>query len=160
MGSTASNVNVAGTTRPFWPVRAVAKTCVWKPGGKLVDEELTSIQRITAGVTVTVEVSACPLSVVAVTMVLPSATPVAVPLASTVAMVASPVAQVMGAFTTKPAESRASAAKACDAPTEMVAASGVTVTLTGGPPPQERGAVALFRGAGVPTAKSFARLPV
>ena len=38
---------------PFCATRAVAKSCVWKPGGKLVDELLTSIQPIVSDVTVT-----------------------------------------------------------------------------------------------------------
>src|SRR5689334_1497066 len=43
-GSTASKVNVAGTIGPPCETRAVAKSCVWNPTGKLVDELLTSIQ--------------------------------------------------------------------------------------------------------------------
>src|ERR1043166_1408585 len=43
-GSTASNVNVAGTAAPPCCTLAVAKSCVWNPGGKLVDELLMSIQ--------------------------------------------------------------------------------------------------------------------
>src|SRR6266550_6553604 len=52
-GSTASNVYVADTVSPFWATRAVAKSCVWKPGGKVVDELLTSIQPIAGVLTVT-----------------------------------------------------------------------------------------------------------
>src|SRR5207247_6546691 len=81
LGSTASNVNVADTVSPFCATRAVAKSCVWKPGGKLVDELLTSIQ-LMAGATTVTETEA--------DLVMPLSTAVAV-MVSGVELAANPV---------------------------------------------------------------------
>src|SRR5689334_23995363 len=54
-GSTASKVKFAGMISPPAAVRAVAKSCVWKPAGKLADELLTSIHSIVGVFTATLK---------------------------------------------------------------------------------------------------------
>ncbi len=50
-GSSAWKVKVASMTVPFWPVLAVAKSWVWKPAGKLVDDEEMSSHAMSGGAT-------------------------------------------------------------------------------------------------------------
>src|SRR3954466_5478597 len=92
-GSTASKTKVAGMIVPFCAVRAVAKSCVWNPGGRLVEDDDTSIQWISGVTTLTctVAVFVMPLSVaeaVIPTVLAFAATPVTCPVASTVAIAA------------------------------------------------------------------------
>src|SRR6266567_7512762 len=90
-GSSASKVNVAGMIAPPDETRAVVNICVWKPGGKLVDELLTSIQPISGLFTVSWTDAAfvMPLSTAVAVMdtgLWLAATPVTLPVASTVAI--------------------------------------------------------------------------
>src|SRR3954469_13380401 len=90
-GSSDSNLKVASMTVPPDAVRAVVKSCVWKPGGKLVEELLTPIHLIARATIVIWRVpdfvrSPCFAVAVIVTGVALEATAVTLPVASTVAM--------------------------------------------------------------------------
>src|SRR6185437_7244355 len=133
-GSTASNTKFAGMIVPPAAVRAVAKICAWKPGGKLVDEALTSMNLIDAADTVTSSVASLmtPLSVAVAVIVAGVAltlTPVTFPVASTVAMVSSPLFHATVAVATVLSFASCGIAVSCTVvPTAAVAAQlGVRV---------------------------------
>src|SRR5947209_6490512 len=93
-GSSDSNLKFASMIVPPEAVRAVVKSCVWKPGGKLVDELLTSIHLMARAVIViwTLPVfvmSPCLAVTLIVTRVALPRIAVTLPVASTVAMFGS-----------------------------------------------------------------------
>src|SRR6478672_415506 len=165
-GSSASTVNVAGMIVPWLAVRAVRNMFAWKPGGRLVVFQPTSIQLIVGVVTVMARdpVTVMPLSIdvaVIVTGLGLAATPVTRPVASTVATVLSLDDQLVVAVVTVWPFASCGVAESCVVPPTKVFAEPAMVTWsrspTGSAPGQTWSGDALFRGAGAPVEKSTDR---